>query len=233
MSRAQIDKLRERLKAGPTTTADLRLLDEYRQTFRTAYADVVAAVAALGFEPTGRPAKSTSAIIDKLRRESIRLTQIQDIAGCRIVVMDRTEQDDVAARLREHLADVEIVDRRVSPSHGYRAVHAVARRQGLPVEVQIRTVWRHHWAETSEKLSDEVGLDVKYGGGPAQLRALMKEWSDAIAQWETWLASRPRSSEASVMERMEAEHQQRHMRVAHRSLMNLRLQLRSDRNSES
>ncbi len=216
MSRAQIDKLGDRLKVGPTTAADLRLLDEYRQTFRAAYVDVVAAVAALGFEPTGRPAKSTSAIIDKLRRESIRLTQIQDIAGCRIVVMDRTQQDDVAARLRERLADVEIVDRRVSPSHGYRAVHAVARRQGLPVEVQIRTVWQHHWAETSERLADEVGSGLKYGQGPPDLQRQMSHWSEAIARWEIWLASRATASKATLVEQTEAEREHQSVLAARR-----------------
>lgn len=40
-SRAQVDKLGERLKAGPTTEADLRLLDEYRLTFAGAYQSVI------------------------------------------------------------------------------------------------------------------------------------------------------------------------------------------------
>lgn len=219
MSRAQIDKLGERLKAGPTTAADLRLLDEYRQTFRAAYAEVVTAVADLGFAPTGRPAKSTSAIIDKLRRESIRLTQIQDIAGCRIVVVDRLEQDAVAARLRERLVEVEIVDRRASPSHGYRAVHAIARPQGLPVEVQIRTVWQHHWAETSERLADEVGPGLKYGQGPPDLQRQMTDWSDAIGRWEIWLASRPTASKATLVEQTEAEREHQSVLAARRQAL--------------
>jgi ppGpp synthetase/RelA/SpoT-type nucleotidyltranferase len=51
----------------------------------------------LGLEPTGRPAKSTTSITEKLHRESIRLTQIQDIAGCRIVISDIAEQERVVA----------------------------------------------------------------------------------------------------------------------------------------
>jgi len=86
-SNAQIDRLGDRLRTGELTQADLELLDQYRRTFGHAYDDVVRAIRReLGVEPSGRPAKSTGSVIDKLRRESIRLTQMQDIAGCRIVV---------------------------------------------------------------------------------------------------------------------------------------------------
>lgn len=50
-------------------------------------------------DPTGRPAKSTSSIIEKLVRETIRLSQIQDIGGCRIVLANMTEQYRVVAAL--------------------------------------------------------------------------------------------------------------------------------------
>jgi putative GTP pyrophosphokinase len=71
------------------------MLDEYRRSFGSAYDAVVNGIRDnLGLEPTGRPAKSTGAILAKLRRERIRLTQIQDIAGCRIIV------DGIADRTR-------------------------------------------------------------------------------------------------------------------------------------
>jgi len=98
LSKAQIDKLGERLKAGHLTEADLRELDDYRRSFGHAY-ETVKAVARCGDkEPTGR-VKSTSSIVDKLRRETIRLSQIQDIAGCRIVVTDTLAQNLVLMRL--------------------------------------------------------------------------------------------------------------------------------------
>ena len=89
ISKTQIDRLGERLKKGNITEEDLRLLDEYRRSFTKAYETVVGIIRnEVTLEPTGRPAKSTSSISDKLRREHIRLTQIQDIAGCRLVVTD-------------------------------------------------------------------------------------------------------------------------------------------------
>jgi hypothetical protein len=82
VSKTQIDRLGDRLRKGNISEADLRLLDQYRRSFTEAYEVVVGTIRKkLALEPTGRPAKSTTSISEKLRRESIRLTQIQDIAG--------------------------------------------------------------------------------------------------------------------------------------------------------
>jgi putative GTP pyrophosphokinase len=76
ISKTQVDKLGDRLKKGEITEADLRLLDDYRRSFSEAYEFVAGAIRKeLVLEPTGRPAKSTISISDKLIRESIRLTQ--------------------------------------------------------------------------------------------------------------------------------------------------------------
>jgi putative GTP pyrophosphokinase len=100
VSKTQVDRLGDRLKRGNITEEDLRLLDQYRRSFADAYEKVVGFIRdKLGLEPTGRPAKSTTSIADKLKRESIRLTQIQDIAGCRIVVADIAEQESVVHSL--------------------------------------------------------------------------------------------------------------------------------------
>jgi putative GTP pyrophosphokinase len=77
VTKTQIDRLGDRLRKGNVTEADLRLLDLYRRSFVEAYEAVVGSIRQrLGLEPTGRPAKSTTSISEKLRRESIRLTQI-------------------------------------------------------------------------------------------------------------------------------------------------------------
>jgi putative GTP pyrophosphokinase len=87
---------------------------------------------------SARPAKSTVSIIRKLRRESIRLSQMQDIAGCRLVVSTIDEQDAVVeASVREH-PGWSVYDRRARPSYVYRAVHVVATVGGKPVEIQVR-----------------------------------------------------------------------------------------------
>src|SRR4051794_10329468 len=119
MTKSQIDKLGERLKEGAVTDADLRLLDDYRRSFADSYNSVIGIVRdVLKLEPTGRPAKSTPSIVAKLQRESIRLTQIQDIAGCRLIVEDLRAQNSAIESLQEVFETAEIVDRRQKPSHG-------------------------------------------------------------------------------------------------------------------
>ena len=84
LSNAQIDRLGDRLRGGILTEQDLRTLDEYRRSFGEAHEEIVKTIRErLQLEPTGRPAKSTVSLVEKLHRESIRLVQVQDIAGCR------------------------------------------------------------------------------------------------------------------------------------------------------
>jgi ppGpp synthetase/RelA/SpoT-type nucleotidyltranferase len=138
----------------------------------------------LGFEASGRPAKSTTAIVEKLRRESIRLSQMQDIAGLRIIVRGPREQDSAVDRIRAAFERSTIVDRRNQPSHGYRAIHAVVEVNTLPVEVQVRTTLQHRWAELSEKLADVIDPAIKYGGGDSGIRALLAQMTDEVTSIE-------------------------------------------------
>lgn len=97
VSKTQIDRLGDRLKKGRHTESDLRLLEDYRRSFGEAYETVVRTLRQRGELPTGRLAKSTVSIVEKLRRESIRLSQMQDIAGCRVVVRNVLEQEQFVA----------------------------------------------------------------------------------------------------------------------------------------
>src|SRR4051794_37879626 len=100
MSRSAVDRLGDGLPGGFKNEADLRQLEDYRRSFYPAYGSVVRGITErVGSSPTGRPAKSTRSIVEKLRRESIRLTQIQDIAGCRLLVADLGEQDEIVRGL--------------------------------------------------------------------------------------------------------------------------------------
>jgi putative GTP pyrophosphokinase len=184
ISKTQIDRLGDRLKKGHITEDDLRLLDQYRLSFTEAYEAVVGAIRReLSLEPTSRPAKSTTSISEKLRRESIRLTQIQDIAGCRLVVADIASQDSVVESLCQLFEQVNVIDRRRKPSHGYRAVHVVVGYRGKLIEIQVRTSLQHLWAELSEKFSDVIDPAIKYGGGKDE-QEILKSASSAVADVE-------------------------------------------------
>ena len=163
----------------------MRQLDEFRRSFAAAYEEVVSAVRkATQLDPTGRPAKSTTSIVEKLRRETIRLTQMQDIAGCRLVVQDIVGQDQVVDQLTAALPGAVVVDRRKEPSHGYRAVHIIATVQGKPVEIQVRTELQHLWAQLSEKLSDVYDPAIKYGGGDSDVFGAISKISARVERLE-------------------------------------------------
>lgn len=138
----------------------------------------------LGLVPTGRPSKSTTAIVEKLKRESIRLGQIQDIAGVRLVVPRVEQQEQVVAQLVAAFARTTVIDRRKLPSHGYRAVHVIVYVEGVPVEIQVRTALQHRWAELSEKMSDLFDPAIKYGGGSAEVRGRLSDSSRVIGDNE-------------------------------------------------
>ena len=185
ISKTQTDRLGDRLRKEKVGDDELRQLDDFRRSFAGAYEEVVAVVRTVAhLEPTGRPAKSTTSIIEKLRRETIRLSQMQDIAGCRLVVQDVAAQDSAVAQLKVRLPGAVVVDRRKQPSHGYRAVHIIATAKGKPVEIQVRTELQHLWAQLSEKFSDVLDPAIKYGGGDAETQAAMSKIAGGIAELE-------------------------------------------------
>lgn len=191
VSKSQINRLGDRLRAGDTTESDLRLLDDYRRSFAQAYEDVVGRIREqLNLEPTGRPTKSTNSIIDKLRREKTRLTTMQDIAGCRLVVENLVTQDEVLYKLSGLFDKCRVDDRRERPSHGYRAVHVIVETGGKLIEIQVRTILQHAWAELSQKLSDVIDPAIKYGGGDPELVSLLAATSLRTMHWEIAVKSR-------------------------------------------
>jgi putative GTP pyrophosphokinase len=186
ISRSQLDRLGERLRKGSTDDTDLRLLEEFRGSFREPYEVTIREVRErLGLEPSGRPGKSNLSLIEKLRRESIRLTQVRDIAGCRVIVDNIGEQDGAVSSLVSLFTRTTVVDRRKFPSHGYRAVHVIAEVSGMQIEIQVRTELQHMWAELSEKLSDVLDPTIKYGGGDERLQQVLTALSEGIAKGES------------------------------------------------
>lgn len=168
------------------------MLDEFRLSFGAPFDAVVERIKQNpGWHPSSRRMKTTQAIRDKLTRESIRLSQMQDIAGCRIVVPSAVKvseggalgQDRVVESLRLLFQDATVIDRRERPSHGYRAVHLIVRESGKPIEIQVRSGLQHQWAEFSEKLSERDPA-IKYGAGNETARRLLANLSAIHAEHE-------------------------------------------------
>lgn len=107
-------------------------------------------------------------IIEKLARPNpgigpTRLSTMQDIVGFRLVGQMTLRQQD---RLSEALRDAfegHVRDRRAEPSHGYRAMHVVAKVDGFSIEIQVRTTLQDYWAQRMEALSRRWGREIQYG----------------------------------------------------------------------
>lgn len=186
ISKNQIDKLGNHLKKRKIQAVDLKVLDAYRKSFSGIYTHTINKIRTqIHLDPVGRPAKSTLAIIDKLQRESIRLTQMQDIAGCRIVVENMFVQNQTVDSLSQVFPEAVVIDRRSKPSHGYRAVHLIVQSAGKAMEIQVRTELQHLWAELSERLADAMeDTGIKYGQGNKKALDLLRECSEIIQQQE-------------------------------------------------
>lgn len=180
-SKKKIDDLGKRLRAGPATDEELRLLDDSRLTFEPAQRRIMEILNGTGLNPAGRSMKSTRSIIEKLRRETIRLSQMQDIAGCRTVVSDMDAQRTVVEGLRGLLNRSKGGE---ISSFGYRAVHLITCAAGPNVEVQIRTVGQHAWADLSERLAMRFDPALKYGGGPKRFKEVLQSLAEKLYDLE-------------------------------------------------
>jgi hypothetical protein len=216
LSGSQVDKLGRRLRNAETPSLeDLGLLERVRRAHEDARLEVVQTLLAEGLEGTSR-LKTTSTIIEKLRREStMHLARMQDIAGVRLVIDGgRLEQDRVVERICGLFPDARPVDRREKPSYGYRAVHVIIQTRGCLVEVQVRTYLQDMWAQIVERLADLYGRQIRYGEPPTNpdveiapgwtrraLVALFMPWSNEVDRVETaaaLLAELERRAETSA-----------------------------------
>lgn len=177
LSRRQIDRLGERLRATPTLD-DGALLAAYRESFFETLLAVNFDLGWLGVgESDGGRLKRPESIVAKLERDSrIRLSRMQDIAGCRLVVNGKAEQDEIYARLQTDFDIYRAYDIRENPHSGYRAVHVVVRHGDKFVEVQVRTANQREWARLSEQAASK-DIAVKYGGGDPAIRQALDELS--------------------------------------------------------
>jgi ppGpp synthetase/RelA/SpoT-type nucleotidyltranferase len=129
-SNSQVDRLGEQIKAAAIAeqNIDVEGLEAYRLSFREATELVELTLRNKGLtEFTQRPAKSTPSIIAKLiRQPHARLSQIQDIAGLRFIATDLAKQQWMLENVQHLFERHKVIDRRLNPSSGYRAVHVVA-----------------------------------------------------------------------------------------------------------
>jgi ppGpp synthetase/RelA/SpoT-type nucleotidyltranferase len=129
--------------------------------------------------------KRQDTLVGKLDRERGNVTQMQDIGGVRAVVPSVPHVYRVRRRLLKSWTIIRERDYIASPKDdGYRALHLVVRRAGLPIEVQVRTRGQDLWANAIEEAGRQTGVQFKFGEGPEKERAVFANVAALIADVE-------------------------------------------------
>jgi ppGpp synthetase/RelA/SpoT-type nucleotidyltranferase len=139
--------------------------------------------------------KRLPAIEAKLLRLSTRLTQMEDVAGCRAVVRSCRMVRRVArlyTKSRMKHQRLHIVDYLTKPRDtGYRGIHLIYAYQsnskpqynGLKIEVQLRSRPQHAWATAVETVEAFTAKGLKDGTANAQ-------WQRFFALMGTYIAKK-------------------------------------------
>ncbi|MCB5411880.1 RelA/SpoT domain-containing protein [Pseudogemmobacter faecipullorum] len=131
-------------------------------------------------------------ILRKLNRFSVRLTQLQDIGGCRIIVDDNNDVnklfDFISGKLNDsNFAKVaRVTDYREAgrDDTGYRALHIILEVSGKMLELQIRSKIQHYWSESIERTSVIYGFRLKEKEGDPLVIDYFKEFSNCLHEVE-------------------------------------------------
>lgn len=160
---------------------------------RTELAVIVSDALHGGWEPDSvtQRLKRLDSIVAKLVRDKPRLGEIEDIAGCRAVLPDRTSVERVAEQLSSttRLEIVRVRNYNERPhAGGYRALHLWSRHAGFKVEIQLRTTLQQFWAESLEEADRRLGIDLKHENAPQPVLTYFREWALCYALLDAGVA---------------------------------------------
>lgn len=132
-------------------------------------------------------------IVRKLRRLSVRLTQLQDIGGCRIIVENNENVDQLISFIRDNVTKIcgfslrRVTDYREKgrDQTGYRSAHLLLERDGRSLELQIRSRIQHYWAESIERTSVIYGRHLKEQEGDPAVIDYFRQLSDVFYEIES------------------------------------------------
>jgi putative GTP pyrophosphokinase len=151
--------MRDELRASEDALAAYRTASLYRDMHNYPMTKVTngvrhyvqAATGNASLRPGQRHKRLNRIMVKLVRHPHMRLSQMEDIGGCRVVLNDLDQVYEVVARIRRRWHDVRVIDYIENPKpSGYRAVHLIERRDGRLIEVQLRTRNQHAWAAATE-----------------------------------------------------------------------------------
>lgn len=182
MSANQVAKLGRRLRDAATPSVDdVAMYVDWTTSYSEARAEVKeelearTAKVAPGGVVSSRD-KQIVSVIAKLRRMRTRLSSLEDIGGCRVIVPTVNDLE----RVRNECATMSVTrvrDYQLERVSGYRAVHLTVRgANGRPVEVQLRTAAQQAWSAMVERWNAIVP-GLKYGEGDAAIQEFLNRVS--------------------------------------------------------
>lgn len=138
--------------------------------------------------------KRAPAIIEKLIRfPEMSLVNMQDIAGCRVIVSDMDHLRIITEAIKKELNIRSEKDYITTPKEdGYRSIHLVSlfldenypKYKRQVVEIQIRTRVQHYWATALETIDIIENTSMKTGRGNENWMKFFKDVSGAFADFE-------------------------------------------------
>jgi len=144
--------------------------------------------------------KRVPSIIHKLRRYTMTLSQMQDLAGCRVVMPEinlaRKLSEDYISMKKRHkrIKKRERNYINVPKNDGYRSIHLVYEYyssndgkkpfNGKMIEIQIRSQLQHSWATAVETVDLFETEKMKFGGGNKKWKRFFALMSSAFALME-------------------------------------------------
>lgn len=198
ISKTTIDNIGQSLKKQELSTAQQQTIQSWRayhsiisdkffDIFRTEFKEIVN-------YPISARLKRLPSIKKKLLKSSMRLTQMQDILGFRIVVNKIAEIYKVEKLLKNFFQnnnkysityfDTDDYIKNPKPD-GYRCIHLILKAENkYYIEIQIRTKIQHLWATTLETVSAVLNKDFKHDYKKGGFNTFFKKVSDIICNFE-------------------------------------------------
>jgi hypothetical protein len=164
-----LDDLGEAIRTNTMTPADWALFDELSREWWRTLTSIETEIKNLFTESPiniSSRMKNFGTLREKLRQTTLKLSEVRDIIGCRVVVLNLNEEQDLVVRRIIENIEVDkfkVIDRRIISNHGYRAVHIELRLNRMRIEIQVRTELQDLWARTCEAFGELVGRGVRYG----------------------------------------------------------------------
>ncbi|WP_419782684.1 hypothetical protein [Malaciobacter marinus] len=132
----------------------------------------------------GKRLKRTESIINKLNRfENMRLTTMNDIGGCRIILSNMKKvRKLVSFLIKDKKFEIRKDYIKFPKKDGYKSIHLIGKfknekNEKFPIELQIRTKVQHAWATAVEIVDLFTNQSIKTNTGKEEWKEFFKQAS--------------------------------------------------------